>query len=140
MLEQETKWQEAIVDDWNDKVHLLTAGRLQTNPHSLVGGGGLAKLIAEAREHYRYIIVDTPPVLACSESLVLAKTADATIVCTMRDVSRLDQVQMVCNRLRQANANPVGVVLSGVPTKKYAYEYGSYGYGYGYSYRGHVRS
>ena len=135
VLEDECSFEEALVDDWNETVHLLTAGQLKTNPHTLVGAGGLAKLVEEARNHYRYIIIDTPPVLAASESLVIAKIADASLVCAMRDVSRLDQIRMVCQRLQHAHGNPVGVVLNGIPARRYAYDYGSYGYGrYGYHY------
>ena len=115
---------------------MLTAGRLQTNPHKLIGNA-FRDILEEARKQYRYIVIDSPPVLAASESLVLCKVADASLVCAMRNVSRLDQVHMVCSRLQAAGAKPAGIVLNGVPTKRYAYDYG-YGYGYGYRY-GYVR-
>ena len=41
------------------------------------------------------MIIDTPPVLAASDALVLASRADAVLICTMRDRSRAEQVQMV---------------------------------------------
>ena len=74
------------------------------------------------------MIVDTPPVLAASEALVLAKAADAALICTMRDRSRTEQVLMVHNRLKAVGGRPVGVVLNGVPTKSYLYRYGNYDY------------
>jgi Mrp family chromosome partitioning ATPase len=82
----------------------------------------------EVRSSYRYVIIDTPPVLAAGEALVLATAADASLICTMRDVSRVDQVNSVRERLLAAGARPVGVVLNGVPTRAYAYRYGSYAY------------
>jgi tyrosine-protein kinase Etk/Wzc len=74
------------------------------------------------------VIIDCPPVLAASESLVLAAMADATLVCVLRDVSRIDQIKKAYGRLLLSGAKPLGLVLNGVPTKSYAYHYGSYAY------------
>ena len=72
------------------------------------------------------MIIDTPPVLAASEALVLAKAADASLVCAMRDVSRADQVRKASERLLAAGSRVIGTVLNGVPARQYAYRYGTY--------------
>jgi polysaccharide biosynthesis transport protein len=110
-------------------IALLPAGRPQTSPHRLLGNGSWKTLIHHIPEEYHYVIIDTPPVLAASESLVLAKEADASLVCVMRDVSRVDQVQKVTERLVAAGSHVVGAVLNGVPTRNYAYHYGRYSSG-----------
>ena len=120
--------EDAIITNWSKHVHLLPAGKLRGSPHKLVGDGALKSLLDEVRSTYRYVIIDTPPVLAASEALVFAKAADASLICTMRDISRVDQVNATHERLFAANANPIGIVLNGVPTKQYAYRYGSYHY------------
>jgi polysaccharide biosynthesis transport protein len=74
------------------------------------------------------VIIDTPPILAASEALVLAKVADTAIICAMRDVSRLDQIRRTEERLSAAGTPAIGVVLNAVPTRRYAYRYGSYSY------------
>lgn len=130
ILGQECTLEDAIVTSWSDYVHLIPAGRLHTSPHKLLGNGAIKGLLDAIPTTYRYIILDTPPVLAASESLVLAKAADATLICAMRDVSRLDQVRKAYERLVAAGSRPAGTVLNGVPTKRYAYRYGSYAYSY----------
>jgi tyrosine-protein kinase Etk/Wzc len=82
--------------------------------------------LAQIPGSYGYVIVDTPPVLAASESLVLSKYADAILICVMRDVSRADQVRKASNLLTAAGGCPVGTVLNGVPTRSYKHSYGSY--------------
>jgi hypothetical protein len=67
-------------------------------------------------------------VLAASESLILATMADATLVCVLRDVSRIDQIKKAYHRLLVAGGKPVGLVLNGVPTKTYAFNHGCYSY------------
>jgi polysaccharide biosynthesis transport protein len=128
VLARESSLEEAIVTSWSPKVHLLSAGRLRSSPHQLLGNGAWQSLLAQIPATYRYVIIDTPPVLAASEALVLSKAADASLVCAMRDVSRVDQVRKACERLAAAGGNPLGTVLSGVPTRQYAYRYGSYAY------------
>jgi polysaccharide biosynthesis transport protein len=128
VLSGECSLEEAIVTSWSNHVHLLPAGKLGVNPHKLLGNGAWKSLLAKIPACYRYIVIDTPPVLAASEALVLAKAADATLVCMMRDVSRMDQVRKTIERLAAAGNRPVGTVLNGVSTRHYASRYGSYAY------------
>ncbi|MEN6457939.1 MAG: polysaccharide biosynthesis tyrosine autokinase [Thermoguttaceae bacterium] len=114
--------------DADAQVCVLPAGRPRTSPHRLLGNGAWRSVIQRVPDTYRYVIVDTPPVLAASEALVLARGADASLVCVMRDVSRADQVQMATERLVAAGGHVVGAVLNGVPTRQYAYRYGRYGH------------
>jgi len=128
VLAKECTLDEALVTDWSSYLHLLPAGRLRSSPHKLLGNGTVKPLFEAVRARYRYVIVDTPPILAASEALVLAKAADAAIICAMRDVSRLDQIRRTESRLAAAGTPMVGVVLNAVPTSRYAYRYGSYAY------------
>ena len=117
---------DAIVTAWSDRVHLLPAGKPSRNPLDLLADEAWPKLLAKVPADYRYVVIDTPPLLAAAETLVFAKAADAALICTMRDRSRADQVLMVYNRLKSVGGRPVGVVLNGVPTKTYVYRYGAY--------------
>lgn len=118
--------EDAIDTSFSDHLHLLTAGRCDISPHRLLGNGKFASLIKRLREKYRHIIIDTPPILAASEALVMARAADAAILCVRRDFSRLDQVQEAYSRLQSAGVNAAGAVINGIPARHYAYRYGSY--------------
>ena len=79
VLSGECRLEDAIVTSWNDMVHLLPAGRLTVNPHTLLGNGAVPVLLN-----------DIPSVLSlhstrhaagarpASEALVLTKAADAS--------------------------------------------------------------
>ena len=131
LLADETTFDEAVDKSWSDRVHILPAGKLTTSPHRLLGNGEFRKVLDEARQRYRYIVIDTPPVLSAGEALMLSSAADASLVCVMRNYSRVEQVATTYHRLTAAGANVVGSVLSGVPTKQYSKYYGDYGYGRG---------
>lgn len=128
VLSGELTDEEAIETDFNQTLHLMTAGRLATSPHRLLGSGEFRALLARLRGVYRYIVIDTPPLLPASEALILSRAADAAILSARRDFSRLDQVTEAYSRLRAAGVSFAGVVLNGIPTRHYAYKYGNYGY------------
>ena len=117
---------EAIVKTADPNVYLLPAGRLKVSPHRLLGNGAWKAVLEQLPTGFRYVIIDTPPVLAASEALVLAKSADAALLCVMRDVSRTDQVRKASDMLYLAGGHPIGTVLNGVPVSHYKYRYGVY--------------
>ncbi len=126
VLREELRWQDAVVVNGHPRLHLLPAGKLKGSPHKLFGTPLLGAIFAELRDTYQYVVVDTPPVLAAGESLVVAKAADATLICTRRDVSRQEQVGGAYSRLSLAGANVIGCVFNEVPLSHYRYRYGGY--------------
>lgn len=128
VLQQKHTLDEAIVTGWSERLDLLPAGRLASNAVSLLGNGHLRSLLDEALKRYRFIVVDTPPVLPASESVLLSNAADATLLCAMWDVSRADQIQRANRRLLMSGIHSAGVVVNGVPARWYVRRYGAYAY------------
>ena len=128
VLRHECTVGDAIVTDASENVHVLPAGKLRGSPHELLGNGVFRSLLDELRPVYHHIIIDTPPVLAASEALVLAKAADQSLMCGMRDASRIDQVRRAHARLVSAGVEPFGIVLNGVSASYYSRRYGTYAY------------
>jgi capsular exopolysaccharide synthesis family protein len=119
---------QAIDISIGNAVHVLPAGRLDRSPHRLINESSMRSFVDQCLERYSYVIFDTAPVLSAAESLAVAVAVDATIVCVMRDVSRMDSVNRSMKRLGIAGANVVGTVFSGVTASQYAYRYGNYHY------------
>jgi capsular exopolysaccharide synthesis family protein len=119
---------DAIHKDFSENLHLLPAGTLDTSPHRLLGKGEFGLLLTHLREQYRYIIVDTPPILPASESLVMARATDAAVLCVRRDYSRIEQVAEAYHRLQAAGVKTAGAVINGIPVRSYVYRYGRYDY------------
>lgn len=121
-----TRFADAVVTNRHDLVHILPAGKLKESPHKLLGQNAFSELLAEARKHYHFIVIDTPPLLAAGEALVLAKEADTALMCTMRDLSRVPQVRAAHQKLLDAGVPLSGAVLSGVSAGGYRFRYGGY--------------
>ena len=119
---------EAIVPSPVPGVYLLPAGHLKSTPHNLLKNDSLKLLLTNLRSSYRYVIVDAPPVLAASEAAVIAATAEGTVLCVMRDVTRAQQLRLTYEKLTATGSRLLGAVVNGVPMQHWTNKYGGYGY------------
>jgi polysaccharide biosynthesis transport protein len=129
VLAQRRSLRETVVPTPGGSLHFVPAGELKSSPHEILECGQLIALL-DGLSDYRYVVIDTPPVLAASEAMIFASAAEATLVCTMRDFSRGPQFRLACQRLSTSGARLVGAVISGLPTRTWASKYGGYGYGW----------
>jgi capsular exopolysaccharide synthesis family protein len=89
------------------------------NPTSLLGGATVRQLIEELRAGYDLVVIDSPPVLAVTDSRIIASLADKVVfVCHWRQTT-LSAVQRAVQILRDARADICGMVLLQVNSRKY---------------------
>jgi Mrp family chromosome partitioning ATPase len=132
-LEDRISFAAAVNTSCSELVHVLPAGNMTLNPHTVINNGGLKRLLDEVRGAYAYVVLDTPPILLASEALSVAVVADGTLLCAMRDRSREGQVRSAGERLRSVGARVLGAVLSGIPSRQYTARYGNYPYSRSYA-------
>ena len=96
-------------------------------------------MLTELSTVYDKIIIDTAPVAAVSDALMVGRLVDTTIFVTRADSTQIEDVKVSIERLQAAGIKITGVVVSKVDVtrvKSYggASEYRGYvdGYGYGY--------
>jgi len=128
MIEQSQDWRGVVKNTAIDNLFLITAGRVKSNPRRCFAGAAWKQILEELENNFDIVIVDTPPVLATSESIMICRDCDTTLVCMLRDVSRADSVTRAQGRLAAAGVSILGRVMCGVPVSEYSYRYGSYGY------------
>ena len=128
VLEKQANIEQAIDMRSHRLVSILPAGKLKTNPHKLTGNGTVQTLLKSLRARFKYIVVDTAPILGASESLVWANAADGTLMCVMRERSRVQQVLAANYRIQISGGTAIGAVLNGVSRREYKSSYGRYNY------------
>ena len=119
-------------------VHVLFAGKPKTrNSLELLSSKAFSDLLGHVREHYDYVIIDSPPLGLVTDALVLARHADS-VVMVVRSGTSVAGAAGALDRLRQGGFNLAGVVLNMLDSSATGYNgsrYGAgYGYGYGYGY------
>ena len=126
----------------NPNLDVLPAGVIPPNPGELISRTQLDRAIELLKEHYDYIVLDTPPIGLVSDTLSIARVADVTLVVCRADYSPRSNFNLINNLNDNSKLPKVNLVLNGVDLKKkkygYYYGYGKYGkygkygrYGYG---------
>ena len=114
-----------------EHIDFMPRGKHPHNPASLLATDKLGKLMTELNVHYDYIVIDSPPVLAASDAMILAQYADKVLMVTRYDSSIEGQLVYAIKQLNKANIEVDGIVLNDVQQglmSKYSYHY-SYAYG-----------
>lgn len=125
------KLEDCIVHDEESGISLLPAGNVPPNPLELLSSARFTELVHTLAQRYDRIIIDTPPVQAVSDALVIAKQVDGVFYVVAADKTRSGAVQSGIDKLLQAENNLYGVILNKVNMKKVTQGYGDYSH-YGY--------
>jgi capsular exopolysaccharide synthesis family protein len=107
---------------------VLPAGGSVPNPVELLGSQKMHRLTVELRDYYDIIIVDSPPVAAMADALVLTGLADGSLFVVRSATSPRQHLQNSVKRLVGSGGRIVGTVLNDYQVKGGGY-YGAYGYG-----------
>ena len=129
--------EDVIEIDPRSGVHFITAGSRAPNPPDLLGSRETIELLQRLTRLYDMVVLDTPPLLAVSDALVLVRHVDKTLFLVRWEKSRRDVVLMGLKQVIEAGADLAGIVLSLVDVRKQAkYDYtAASGYYYYGSYR-----
>ena len=99
------------------------------NPSELLGSPELRDLLHALHEVVDIVILDTPPVLAATDAVLLSTQADSTLLMTSSGTSKVGDVRQALAHLDDVGARVVGAVLNRFSLDKalgYAYTYGHY--------------
>lgn len=114
-----------------DNIDFMPRGRHPHNPASILMSDRFTQLITALKAQYDYIIIDSPPVLAASDAVILAQSADKVLLVSRYDKSIEGQVAYAVKQLHKANMQVDGIILNDVKQglmDKYSYHY-TYAYG-----------
>ncbi|NIJ54981.1 GumC family protein [Dyadobacter arcticus] len=115
------------------KFDVLTSGPIPPNPSELISNGRLPILLAELREHYDYILIDSPPFGLVTDSSLIEKYVDATLYLVRFNYTQLDHLERISDLQRAHRFTNLSIIFNGVKYGGgYGYGYGYGGYGYGY--------
>jgi polysaccharide biosynthesis transport protein len=126
VLKGEITAEEALVPVQAGGFHLLPAGTRDPDPGRILQVQGLEQVLAQLRETFDIVLIDTPPVLPVPDALILGRLTDGVVLAARNTASRSQLVDRTNKRLANAGIPVLGVVLSGVEiTSLY---YGGYTY------------
>lgn len=113
----------------------IPTGPLPPNPADLLSSHKLADAIAELRTKFKFIVIDSPPVMAATDAVIVSVQTDGVLLVVRSGETPKEAFTRTRDLLISVKCRLLGVVLNAVdstaPDYYYSYRYYPYSYGYG---------
>lgn len=113
----------------------IPTGPLPPNPADLLSSNRLAEAIAELRTKFKFVVIDSPPVMAATDAVILSVQTDGVLLVVRSGETPKEAFTRTRDLLTSVKCHILGVVLNavdaGAPDYYYSYRYYPYSYGYG---------
>lgn len=124
-LSGQCKLDEIIYTTNIERLHMIFSGVAPPNPAELLDGKLFKAVVAAFKNHYDYVIIDTPPLGNVIDAAIIGQVADAAVlVIGTGDISR-KFAQVTLEQLKKTNCKILGAVLNKVDMRENGY-YGKY--------------
>lgn len=124
----------SVVETDVENLSVVLAGPVPPLPSELLSSDRLKALLDTMSEAYDMVVIDSPPVMPVSDSLILSQLVDSTVVVVRAGKTTSDMLERGLKSLQQVGANVKGFVINGASSKNGGYYY----YGYGGYYEGYT--
>jgi capsular exopolysaccharide synthesis family protein len=113
----------------------IPTGPLPPNPADLLSSNRLADAITELRKSFKFIVLDSPPIMAATDAVILSVQTDGVLLVVRSGETPKEAFTRTRDLLASVKCHMLGVVLNAVdssaPDYYYSYRYYPYSYGYG---------
>lgn len=131
LLNHQNSYEDVVQNSTVDNLYYITRGKSPVNPSELLSTDQFKALLDQASAHFDHVLIDTPPVLAVTDGIIIAQYAGVNLLIARHGKTQIKELEITVNRFEQANVKVNGVILNDVQ-KGTA---GSYGYNYAYAYK-----
>ncbi len=138
LLVGQSRVREAVQRTSEPNLFVITAGRTPPNPSELLASERMKNFLANlAHGPFDWVVLDTPPVLAVTDAVVLAGQVSAVVFVVGSEMTRRVHAERALATLRAGKPRSIGVVLNRVDFDRNKYYYARY---YGYNYKSYYGS
>lgn len=95
-----------------DNLYLLTSGPIPVNPSELLSSDAMQSLISIARQEFDIVLIDTPPILAVTDSAIVSAWCDAVVIVAAAGKVKRYHLKKAVEQMSHVNANMIGIVLN----------------------------
>ena len=113
---------------------ILPSGPPSPNPAQLLSSSAMESLVSDMRERFKFLIIDSPPILPVTDAMILSRLVDGVILVLESGATPRGAVTRARRMMEHVGARILGVVLNKVDARRDGY-YGYYGYDGYYSAR-----
>jgi uncharacterized protein involved in exopolysaccharide biosynthesis/Mrp family chromosome partitioning ATPase len=142
LVDESVELTENILAATGGQLFVLAGGRRAPNPAEILAGPFFGQLIAEAANLFDRVVVDSAPILAVSDTLLMTPHAQTVCMVVRAGKTPRQAVRRAISLLGKSGVRPAGLVLNRLRRSGgvgYYYYYASHGYGEGSYIRGYRR-
>lgn len=114
-----------------DNLDIITSGFIPPNPSELIASSHMDEVLDILKQKYDYILLDTPPTMAVTDSIILAKKVDLRALAVRINQADKIVIKRIKEILDNVDSDFTGAIINGIHPQKY---YSSYEYNYYYYY------
>jgi Mrp family chromosome partitioning ATPase len=111
---------------------LIAAGPGVSNPAELLGSPRFAAFLGEVRQSHDTIIIDSSPLLAVADPLIVGSVADGVVLIARIETLNRRQAERTAETLQALGTPVLGTVINGIKRDQVGYGY-DFGFDYGYA-------
>lgn len=119
---------DVIMETSIPNLYAIACGPIPPNPSELLGAKQMGKTLNVLKEKFDRIIIDTPPISAVTDAVVMAKYVEGVVIVVRAHQTKYELIQNALKNLTSINATILGAVLNDVDMEKNAYYYQNYYY------------
>ncbi|WP_168541896.1 polysaccharide biosynthesis tyrosine autokinase [Acinetobacter sp. A2] len=112
-----------------ENLSIISRGKSPANPSELLSTQKIADMLTHLSSQFDHILIDTPPVLAVTDGIIISQYAGVNLVVARYAKTQMKELELTVNRFEQAGVKVNGFILNDIQR-----EAGGYGYGYNYAY------
>ncbi|ATO19191.1 tyrosine protein kinase [Acinetobacter sp. LoGeW2-3] len=130
-LNEQTNLDQVVQSTHVPNLNVISCGQYPANPAELLNSARFEELLQNLVQHYDHIIIDTPPVLAVTDAIIVSRYVGLNLVVARYAKTQMKELALTVNRFKQAGSTVNGFILNDIQRSAG----GSYSYDYTYSYK-----
>ncbi|WP_445406887.1 polysaccharide biosynthesis tyrosine autokinase [Acinetobacter seifertii] len=130
LLSGQTDLQQVLHKTQVANLDVISRGKSPTNPSEMLSSPQFKELLEQLQTQYDHIIIDTPPVLAVTDGIIISQYTGVNLIVARYIKSHMKELELTVNRFEQAGVKVNGFILNDIQRSS-----GGYGYNYAYAYK-----
>ncbi|EPK9350960.1 polysaccharide biosynthesis tyrosine autokinase [Acinetobacter baumannii] len=132
LLSGQADFQQVLHKTQVANLDVITRGKSPTNPSEILSSAQFKDLLEKVQSQYDHIIIDTPPVLAVTDGIIISQYTGVNLIVARYAKSQMKELELTLNRFEQAGVKVNGFILNDIQRASAGY---GYGYNYAYAYK-----
>ncbi|WP_445114556.1 polysaccharide biosynthesis tyrosine autokinase [Acinetobacter sp. WZC-1] len=130
LLKGQVSLQQSIHKTDIANLDFIARGKNPGHPSEILASQQFSELLDTLSQQYDHIIMDTPPILAVTDGIIISQYAGVNLIVVRYGKTQIRELELTVNRFEQAGSKANGIILNDIQRSSS----GSYGYNYAYAY------